>query len=163
MNYSISRVLIAFALGVLAGAVMTELSYLGLRRENRAPTTIELIIPAGTAELIRQGDAPPTIPQDMRFVVGDVLRVINQDNENHQLGLLYIPSNSSASLKLESVENMTMECSFQTSNSFGITVQEPVTWWTRVRGYFYAGFPLGMLFAVYSGLIVKKKKDESAS
>lgn len=159
MNYNVSRILFAFVLGVIFGAVTTEIAYLSLRRENRAPTTIELIIPAGTAALIRQGEAPPTIPQDMRFVVGDILRVINQDSENHQLGLLYIPANSSASLKLETVENMTMECSFQTSNSFGITVQEPVTWQTRLRGYFYAGFPLGMLFAVYSGLIVKKKKE----
>lgn len=159
MNYSIPRVLFAFVLGVVAGAIMTELAYLGLQRENRAPTIIELIIPNGTAELIRQGDSSPAIPQDMRFVVGDTLRVINQDTENHQLGLLYIPAQSSASLKLESVENMTMECSFQTSSYLGITVQEAVTWWTRVRGYFYAGFPLGMLFAVYSGLIVKQKKE----
>ncbi|MBL8089481.1 MAG: hypothetical protein JNJ43_04100 [Anaerolineales bacterium] len=163
MNYSIPRILFAFVLGVIFGAVTTEIAYLSLQRENRAPKTIELIIPAGTAELIRQGDAPPTIPQDMRFVVGDILRVINEDSENHQLGLLYIPAKSSASLKLESVENMTMECSFQSTNFLDITVQEPVTWWTRLRGYFYAGFPLGTLFAVYSGLIVKKKKDESVS
>jgi len=164
MNYKLSRVLFAFVLGFVLGAVTTEIAYLSLRRENREPTTIELIIPAGTAELIRQGQSPLEIPRELRFVMGDTLRVINQDSENHQLGLLYIPANSSASLKLESVENMAVECSFQVSNSFGITVQEPVTWYTRMRGYFFSGFPLGVLLAVYSGLIgTIKKKDESVS
>lgn len=161
MNYSISRILSAFFIGILLGAVMTELAYISLKKENREPTTIELIIPAGTAETIRQGKRPLDIPQEMQFVLGDTLRIINQDSENHQLGLLYIPANSSASLKLESVENMAVECSFQTGSYLGITVQEPVTWWIRIKGYFFAGFPLGTLFAVYSGLLVKKKKDET--
>lgn len=164
MNYNLPRILFALALGIILGAVMTEVAYLSLRRENREPTVVELTIPAGTAELIRKGQSPLEIPRDMRFVVGDTLKVINQDTENHQLGLLYIPAQSSASLKLESVENMAIECSFQTGNYLGITVQEPVTLRTRISGYFFAGFPLGTLFAVYSGLIVsKKKKDESAS
>ncbi len=161
MNYSIPRILSAFFIGILLGAVMTELAYISLKKENREPTTIELIIPAGTAETIRQGKRPLDIPQEMQFVLGDTLRIINQDSENHQLGLLYIPANSSASLKLESVENMAVECSFQTGSYLGITVQEPVTWWIRIKGYFFAGFPLGTLFAVYSGLLVKKKKDET--
>lgn len=163
MNYSISRILSAFFIGILLGAVMTELAYISLKKENREPTTIELIIPAGTAETIRQGKRPLDIPQEMQFVLGDTLRIINQDSENHQLGLLYIPANSSASLKLESVDNMAVECSFQTGSYLGITVQEPVTWWVRIKGYFFAGFPLGTLFAVYSGLLVKKKKDETTS
>ncbi len=163
MNYSISRILSAFFIGILLGAVMTELAYISLKKENREPTTIELIIPAGTAETIRQGKRPLDIPQEMQFVLGDTLRIINQDSENHQLGVLYIPANSSASLKLESVDNMAVECSFQTGSYLGITVQEPVTWWVRIKGYFFAGFPLGTLFAVYSGLLVKKKKDETTS
>lgn len=163
MNYSLPRIIFSFILGVAFGVLMTELAYLSLKKENREPTTIELIIPAGTAELIRQGESPLEIPRDMRFVVGDTLKVINQDDENHQLGPLYIPAESSASLKLDSEENMVIECSFQAGNYLGITVQEPVTWRTRISGYFFSGFPLGMIFAVYSGLIVKKKKDESAS
>lgn len=164
MNFNPTRIIFAFALGVAFGALMTELAYLSLKKENREPTLIELVIPAGTAELIRQGGIPLEIPRDMRFVVGDTLKVINQDNENHQLGPLYIPAQSSASLKLDAEENMVFECSFQVGNYLGITVQEPVTWRTRISGYFFSGFPLGMIFAVYSGLIVsKKKKNESVS
>ncbi len=61
---------------------------------------------------------------------------------------------------------MIFECSFQTGNYLGITVQEPVTWRTRISGIFFAGFPLGAMFAVYSGLVgpqQKKEKDEAAA
>lgn len=160
MNFTFKRVAFSFLLGLALAAITTEISYALLKKENREPMVVELTIPAGTANLIRAGEAPPEIPKDMRFVVGDTLKVINRDNENHQLGLLWIPAESTASLKLESVENMVFECSFQTGSYMGITVQEPVTWRTRLSGIFFAGFPLGMMFAVYSGLVGAKKKKE---
>lgn len=160
MNFSVRRILFSFLLGLVLAAITTELAYFLLKKENREPGVIEMVIPAGTAELIRAGEVPPEIPRDMRFVVGDTLKVINQDNENHQLGPLWIPANSSASQKLETEENMIVDCSFQAGSSMGITVQEPVTWRTRISGIFFAGFPLGMMFAVYSGLIGSDKKKE---
>lgn len=161
MNYSIQRTILAFIFGVIVAALMTEVAYFLLKTENREPTLIEIQIPAGTAQLMREGKDPEILTNDMRFVVGDTLKVINNDDENHQLGPLYIPANSSASLKLETEENLIVECSFQSTKYVGLTIQEPVTWWTRVKGYFFSGFPLGMLFAVYSGLIVSKKKKEN--
>lgn len=161
MNFSIKRIVFSFILGLVLAAITTELAYFFLKKENREPGVIELVIPPGTAELIRAGEAPPEIPRDMRFVVGDTLKVINQDDENHQLGPLWIPAESSASLKLETEENLVFECSFQAGSYLGVTVQEPVTWRTRLSGIFFAGFPLGMMFAVYSGLVGSKKKKEN--
>lgn len=163
MNYNIQRIVLSFTFGVFVAALMNEVAYYFLKTENREPTLIEIQIPLGTAQLMRDGKDPEIISKNMRFVVGDTLRVINNDDENHQLGSLYIPAQSSASLKLDVEENLIVESSFQSTKFVGLTVQEPLTWWARVRGYFSSGFPLGVLFAVYSGLIVKKKKDESAS
>lgn len=164
MNFTPKRIALSFLLGLVLAAATTELAYFLLKKENREPGTIELVIPAGAGEQVRAGESPLEIPKDMRFVVGDTLTVVNQDNENHQLGPLWIPANSSASLKLETEENLIVECSFQAGNYMGITVQEPVTWRTRISGMFFAGFPLGTMFAVYSGLIGgKKKKDGNDS
>ena len=93
-------------------------------------------------------------------MVGDTLKVINQDSENHKLGPLWIPANSSATQQLGTEENLIVECSFQASNYIGFTVQEPVTWRTRLSGMFFAGFPLSMIFAVYGGLVGSQKKKE---
>lgn len=160
MNFTPKRIVLSFLLGLALAAISTELSYFLLKKENREPGIIELVIPAGTGALVRTGEAPLDIPRDMRFVVGDTLTVLNEDNESHQLGPLWIPAKSSASLKLDKEENLIVDCSFQAGSYMGITVQEPVTWRTRMSGIFFAGFPLGMMFAVYSGLIGNKKEKK---
>jgi hypothetical protein len=48
----VTRVLVSMLVGLLLGAITTELAYQLLKRENRAPERIELIIPDGTAERV---------------------------------------------------------------------------------------------------------------
>ncbi|MCQ3935933.1 MAG: hypothetical protein DPW18_02680 [Chloroflexi bacterium] len=163
MNFTLKRILVSFVLGLALGALTTELAYFFLKRENREPAVVEILIPPGTAEKIRRGEGEQLdLPDTMQFVVGDTIKVINEDSENHNLGPLWIPAGSSASLKLDSEENLAYECSFQADNYFGLTVREPVTWRTRLFGIFLAGFPLSMIFVIYSGLIPGGRKKETA-
>jgi hypothetical protein len=157
----IKRIIISITLGILLAAIFTEVSYRILKRENRAPERIELIIPAGTADEIAKGLVPPTIPEDMTFVVGDTLVVVNQDSMDHRLGPLWIPSGTSASLNLDTEQNYAFECSFQPTKVFGLDVHEPVTPITRLTGILFAGLPLGVLFSVYSILLVKNDKKQA--
>jgi hypothetical protein len=159
----IKRVVISMLLGVLLAAITTEVAYQVLKRENRAPQRIELVIPAGTALNIANGEAPPSIPTDMNFVVGDTLVVVNQDNVDHQLGPLWIPVGTSASMNLDTEQNYVLQCSFQPTKFLGIDVLQPVTLATRLTGILFAGFPLGALFAVYSVLFVPGKKKEQTA
>ena len=159
MNSStIKRIIISMLLGIILAAITTEVSYQVLKRENREPTRVELVIPVGTAASIEKGDMPPGIPEDMTFVVGDTFVVINQDEVDHQLGPLWIPPGTSASLNLDTEENYALECSFQTTKIFGLDVQEPVTLGTRLTGILFSGLPLGALFSVYSILLTPDKK-----
>jgi len=159
----LKRILISVLLGIVLAAITTEISYQVLKRENREPQEIELVIPPGTAQNIANGQTPPTIPEDMTFVVGDTLLVVNQDEVDHQLGPLWIPSGTSASLHLDTEENYILDCSFQSTKVFGIDVLQPVTLGTRLTGILFAGFPLGALFAVYSILLSPgKKKAQTA-
>lgn len=144
-------------LGVLIAGAMSEISYQVLKRENREPQDVNLVIPAGTAERVARGEVPPTIPEDLSFVVGDVLVVVNDDNVDHQLGPLWIPPGTSASLPLNIEQKFAFECSFQPTKYLGLDVREPVTLGTRLTGILFAGFPLGALFAVYSILVIKPK------
>jgi len=158
MNSRILKtILISIALGVLLAAITSEVAYQVLKRENREPERIELIIPAGTAESVASGQVPPTIPEDMSFVVGDTLVVVNQDNVDHQLGPLWVPPGTSASLNLDTEQKYAFECSFQPTKYFGIEVRQPVTLGTRITGILFAGFPMSALFAVYGILLGKDK------
>jgi hypothetical protein len=93
-------------------------------------------------------------------VVGDTLVVVNRDEVDHQLGPLWIPAGTSASLNLDTEENYILDCSFQPAKVFGMDVLQPVTLGTRLTGILFAGFPLGALFAVYSILLGSDKKKE---
>ena len=160
----LKRILISLLLGFGLAAVMSEAAFQLFKRENREPARIELVIPAGTAARVAQGEAPPGLPQDMTFVVGDTLAVVNQDSADHQLGPLWVPAGATASMNLSTEESYALECSFQPSKYFGLDVREPVTWGTRFSGIFFAGFPLAGIFSVYSILLGgDKKKKESAA
>jgi uncharacterized membrane protein YraQ (UPF0718 family) len=158
----IRRVALSVLAGLLVGFLISEISYQFLRETSRAPETIELVIPEGTAEQIARGETPPTIPEEMTFVVGDVLLVHNQDITDHQLGPVWIPASTSASLNLDEVNNFIFACSFQPSSYLGLDVREPVTLATRIGGVIFSGLPLGAIIALYS-LIVWPIKSKAES
>jgi hypothetical protein len=162
-NIIFKRLLISLLVGLLIGLVINESSFFFLKETARPPHDVILTIPAGTAEQVARGEQPPSIPENMVFVVGDTLVVKNEDSVDHKLGELWIPANTSASLSLDQKENLAFECSFQSSNYFGLDVQEPLTFGTRVFGILYTGLPMAILIALYSIVMpVKKKQDAPA-
>ena len=104
-NFIIKRILVSLVLGLLVGVLVSEVPFLFLRETARMPREILLTIPAGTASQIERGEKPPSIPENMTFVVGDILVVSNEDTVDHKLGPLWIPANSSAQLSLDHEEN----------------------------------------------------------
>jgi hypothetical protein len=160
-NQTVKRVVVSLVLGLLFGVAITEIPFLFLRETARAPKEITLVIPNGTADQVARGEKPPTIPENMIFVVGDILLVKNEDGVDHKLGPLWIPANSSAQLPLNTEENLSYECSFQPGKYLGMDVREPLTMGTRVYGIVYAGLPLGILIALYSLVLPSKKKEDA--
>jgi hypothetical protein len=58
--------------------------------------------------------------------------VKNEDDVDHQLGELWIPAKTSASLLMEVPERLAYSCSFQPSQYLGLVVKQPTTWMTRL-------------------------------
>lgn len=160
-NILIKRLLISLVLGLVVGAAVSEIPFIFLQETARPPQEVVLTIPNGTAEQVARGEQPPSIPDNMIFVVGDVLTVKNEDVVDHKLGTLWIPANASASISLGEEQNLLFECSFQPSNYFGLDVHEALTMQTRIFGILYAGLPMAVLIALYS-LIMPVKKNENA-
>ncbi len=155
------RILVSLLIGIVIGAAVGEIPFIFMRETARPPKTVEIVIPLGTAERVALGEKPPTIPENMIFVVGDLLVVKNEDAVDHKLGPLWIPANSSAQLPLGQKENLAYECSFQPGKYLGLDVREPLTMATRVYGILYAGIPLGILIALYSFAFPSKKKENA--
>ena len=153
------RILVALALGLFIGMLISEVPFLFLRETARAPREVVLVIPAGTAEQVARGEQPPSIPANMTFVVGDRLVVNNQDSTDHKLGPLWIPANSSAQLSLDQEENLAYECTFQPGQYFGLDVRQPLTPSTRLYGIVYVAIPMAILIALYSFVATSKIKE----
>jgi hypothetical protein len=150
-NRVVKRLLIVLAISVGLAVLVNEVFYrLQNVQHDRPPTTVELVIPRGTAELVASGQPVPEIPDEMVFVAGDVLMVKNEDVEPHQLGPLWIPAMSSSSLNLEEPMQYSVRCSFQPSRYMGLDVREPTTFWTRVQGVVLVAPPVGIFLFLYS-------------
>jgi hypothetical protein len=156
----LKRILISLLIGIVIGVGISEITFFSLKDTAREPKAIYLTIPAGAAQSVERGEQPPSIPDNMTFVVGDILIVENQDSVDHQLGPLWIPSGAAAHLELLNEENLVYECTFQTSNFLGFDIREPLTLSTRIYGIFYAGVPLGILIAIYSVIIPSRKNEK---
>ena len=160
-NFVIKRILLSVVFGLLIGVTVSEVPFLFLRETARPPREIVLTIPVGTSEQIARGEQPPSIPENMTFVVGDRLVVTNEDVVDHKLGPLWIPANSSAQLSLDQEENLAYECSFQPGKYFGLDVREPLTPRTRIFGIIYVALPMAILFALYSLVVTPHKKENA--
>jgi hypothetical protein len=161
-NSIIKKIIISALLGLLVGVLVSEVPFLFLQETARPPREITLTIPAGTSEQIARGEQPPSIPENMTFVVGDTFVVKNEDAVDHKLGPLWIPANSSAELSLDQEESLAYECSFQSGNYFGLDVREPLTLGTRLYGILFVAIPMSIMIALYSLMLAPAKKNVPA-
>jgi hypothetical protein len=143
--------LIVAVISVLFTAAFNEGMYLLLKeKHDRAPQRVALVIPDGTAARVEAGEDVPTIPDEMVFVIGDVLEVKNEDVVAHQLGPIWVPSGASASLLMEKPDHLAFECSFQTTRYLGIDVRQPTTLGTRMMALTLAAPTMAALLFIYS-------------
>lgn len=162
-NFVIKRILFSIALALLLGVLISEVPFLFLQETARAPREVVLTIPPGTAEQVARGEQPPTIPDNMKFVVGDTLVVRNEDATDHKLGPLWIPAHSSAQLALDQEQSFAYECSFQPGQYFGLDVREPLTLGTRMYGILYIALPMAILIALYSFVFAPRKEEHASA
>jgi hypothetical protein len=145
------RLAITFAAALALVWIGSEVAFYFLRGDtDRTPQEIELVIPQGTAAKIEAGEPVPAIPDEMTFVLGDTLVVRNDDVIDHQLGPLWIPPETKASLVLDAAQRYAYSCSFKTTRYLGLNVKQATTWQTRVVGLGFAVPPTTMFFFIYS-------------
>jgi len=145
------RLAIVLAISLVFALVFNEATYL-LSKDpsDRAPKTISLVIPAGTAARIDSGDELRIFPDEMTFVTGDILEVVNEDNEPHQMGPVFVPPGSTGSMVLDQAEKLSVSCTFQSSRYLGLDIRPATTLATRLTGLFITAPTLAALLFLYS-------------
>lgn len=158
------RVLLSIIAGTLISILISEGAFFLLKdTSDHTPQRVELVIPAGTAARVAAGQPVPSIPSDLSFVIGDTLVVKNEDVVAHQLGPVWVPPGTSASLKLDEANKFSYACTFQTSRYLGLDVRSRVTWLTRAQAFLMVGPPMIALIALYSLLVWPLKPRNAAT
>lgn len=146
--------------GLFVGGINEGAHWLLKENTDRKPMTVEIDIPEGTAEKVEKGEEVPSIPEELVFVVGDRLQVNNHDSVDHELGPLYIPAGSSASLLMENEQQYVLGCSFQPSRYLGFDVRARTTARSRLQAFGLSAPPTAMFFFVYSLLVYPIKDNQ---
>lgn len=158
------RLGMVFAISLAFVIAFNEISFLLQKDQyDRAPQTISLVIPAGTAEQIEAGEDVTSIPSEMVFVLGDVLEVRNEDSVDHQLGPIWVPPGTTGRLVMKQAENLAYSCSFQTSRYLGLDVRQPTTLGTRLTAVGLGAPTLTALIFIYSLLVFPINPTAQAS
>jgi hypothetical protein len=154
------RFLTSFLIALLLVGVINEAAHLIQKEKtDRLPEIVELTIPSGTADLVAAGVAESTIPTSLIFVIGDTLLVRNEDAVPHELGPLYIPAGTSASLVIENANKYTLGCTFQPSQYLDFDVRSRTTTNSRLQAFALATPPMTMFLFIYSILVFPLKQN----
>ncbi len=156
------RLLITAVISILIVAAISEGAYL-LQKEksDRPPQTVQLIIPAGTSDRVASGEAEPSIPEKMIFVMGDVLEVRNDDSTSHQLGPVWVPPGATGRLELADPNKYSYSCSFAPSKVLGLDVRQPTTLSTRLTALGVAVPPTMAFLFIYGVLVFPIKPGKT--
>ncbi len=147
----LKRFLLILLISSVIAGLGSELAF-RVQKHNidRGSQEITLTIPEGTAANVAKGQAVPSLPEEMVFIVGDVLTVFNNDTETHELGPLLIPPGTKASMPMKEVENLALGCTFQPSRYLGIDIKEATTWGTRLLAISFVAPPTAIIAFLYS-------------
>lgn len=156
------RLILTAVLSIILVAVMNEGFYL-LQREktDRAPKTIQIVVPSGSAQRVEAGETPVSLPDTMVFVVGDILEVVNQDVVDHQLGPIWVPAGGTGRLELKEPNQYSYSCSFAVNNYLGFDVRLPTTFKTRLTALAVGAPSMTIFFFIYGLLVFPIKPNTS--
>jgi hypothetical protein len=148
------RLLVVFAISLAAMLVVVEGAYLLQRDEtDRAPQTIQIVVPEGAAQRVENGEMLDILPENTVFVIGDVLEVVNQDSTDHQLGPIWVPAGGTGRVTLEEANKFSYSCSFTPSRYLGLDVKKPTTLQTRMTGLSISVPTTAAFLFIYSLLV----------
>lgn len=87
-----------------------------------ADPDFDYLIPAGTGDRLDAGERIEIIPAELTVKVGDVLRIVNDDDRGHVIGAFYVGPGETLVQSFSSPGELSGECSVHPSGSFVLTV-----------------------------------------
>ena len=122
---------IAFALIALAGAVLAIIAVVSGDDEpefqtiaNSDDADYEYTIPLGAGAQIDAGESINIIPAELTVRVGESLRIINDDDRGHVVGVFFVGAGEILSQEFTSTGTLSGGCSIHPSGEFTLQLLE---------------------------------------
>ena len=82
----------------------------------------EYLIPRGAGEQIRGGAPLAILPAELDVQVGEVIRIINEDDEGHFIGIFYVGAHETVTQQFASPGEFVGNCSVHPSGQISLRV-----------------------------------------
>ncbi len=83
----------------------------------------DFTIPLGTADRIAAGEEVEIVPREMVVRVGESIRIVNDDDQGHIVGVFYVGAGETLTKRFESVGVLEGECTVHPSGAFTLRVE----------------------------------------
>ncbi len=83
----------------------------------------DFTIPPGTAGRIAAGQVVEIVPAELVVKVGDAIRIVNNDTEDHVVGVFFVASGETLTQRFNSEGVLEGECSVHPSGAFTLRVE----------------------------------------
>lgn len=84
----------------------------------------EYTIPLGTGDRFDAGETVEILPGELVVRVGEVMRIVNQDDRNHLIGPFFVGAGETLTQRFASAGEFTGICTVHPSGEFVLVVEE---------------------------------------
>jgi plastocyanin len=84
----------------------------------------EYLIPEGTADRIKAFEQVEIIPARLEASVGEVIRIVNDDDEGHFVGIFYVGPGETVTQRFASAGEFKGNCTIHPSGEIALIVRE---------------------------------------
>lgn len=84
----------------------------------------DFTIPLGTAERIDAGEDVEIVPSELIIQVGDAVRIVNNDVEDHVVGVFFVAAGETVTQRFNRVAVLQYRCDVHPSGEFTLRVVE---------------------------------------
>ena len=82
----------------------------------------DYFIPEGTAERIANGEPVDLVPRELRVRVGEAIRIVNDDDEGHVVGVFYVGPGESLTKRFTAPGELSGSCTVHSTGEFTLRV-----------------------------------------
>ena len=83
----------------------------------------DFLIPPGTAARIAAGESVEIVPAELVVKVGEAIRIVNNDTEDHVVGVFFVASGETLTQRFSTEGVLEGECSVHPSGAFTLRVE----------------------------------------